>query len=159
MRRSVVRFVSDAVATARPNWITIAQADGASVWVGRAFTCQDGFDSNFESMRVTEVNDGHVRCTLPVTRSLSNLYGTLHGGASATLVDILGTMAMMSRDASKPGVSVDLNISFTAAAPIGELLTLDGRVIKGGRRLAFTEVEIRRADGTLVATGRHTKAL
>lgn len=31
-----------------------------------------------------------------VPKSLTNSYGTLHGGASATLVDILGTMALVS---------------------------------------------------------------
>ena len=50
--------------------------------------------------------------------------------------------------------------SFLAAAKAGEELSVEGRVLKSGRRLAFTEVHIRRKnDGVLIASGRHTKAL
>lgn len=40
-----------------------------------------------------------------------NVGGTLHGGLTATLVDTISTLAIISAD-SNPGVSVDMNISY-----------------------------------------------
>lgn len=38
-----------------------------------------------------------------VDHSLQNAYGTLHGGCTATLVDVLGTMALLTKEAEAPG--------------------------------------------------------
>ena len=45
-------------------------------------------------------------------------------------------------DPTKAGVSVDLNVSFCAAAKVGCELQIEGTVLKMGRKLAFTEVTI-----------------
>ena len=82
----------------------------------------------------------------------------MHGGAVSTIVDVVGTIALLSIDATKPGVSVDLNVSFATAAMASSTVQIEGKVLKMGKRLGFTTVDIRREDGTLVATGRHTKA-
>mmetsp|Transcript_59283 Transcript_59283/g.176088 ORF Transcript_59283/g.176088 Transcript_59283/m.176088 type:complete len:161 (+) Transcript_59283:151-633(+) len=116
-----------------------------------------------ESMVCTAVGDGSVECTLEVTESLANNYGTLHGGAISTIVDVVGTLALLSVDPSRAGVSVEMSTSFCSAAKIGESLTLTGRTLRYGKSLGFTEIEVRKAASaegappTLVATGRHTK--
>eukprot|EP00050_Salpingoeca_kvevrii_P001161 m.163248 g.163248 ORF g.163248 m.163248 type:complete len:120 (-) comp10307_c0_seq9:4769-5128(-) len=87
-----------------------------------------------------------------------------------------GTMALLTKDATRPGVTVDLNASYPSAAKMGSTLRLEARcggaelsqscsstcrpcsVLKLGRSLAFTEIEIF-ANDNLVVTGRHTKAL
>ena len=70
-----------------------------------------------------------MECTLTVchsstltllSKALENAYNTLHGGAICTIVDVVGTMAILSLDVTKPGVSVDLNVSFVSAAKSGE---------------------------------------
>jgi acyl-coenzyme A thioesterase 13 len=74
-------------------------------------------------------------------------------------VDVLGTLALLSLDRTKPGVSVELNISFLSAAKVGDKLIIEGEVMKAGRRMGFTQVTIRREEGNqVVAVGRHTKA-
>ena len=100
---------------------------------------------------------GLVRATLPVTPEVENAYGTLHGGAISTIVDVVGTMAIMSKDPTKPGVSVELGTSYTSAAKSGTTVTIEGKLLKLGGKLAFTQVDIFREDGQVVATGRHTK--
>lgn len=40
---------------------------------------------------MTKVGHGEVEATLPVSKALTNSYGTLHGGAASTIVDIAGT--------------------------------------------------------------------
>lgn len=103
---------------------------------------------------------GTVTCVLPVTNDVANSYGTLHGGATSTLVDVVGTMALLTQDPLRAGVSVELSVSFLAATKVGEDVVIEGRVLRQGKKLGFTQVDLRRkSDGALLATGRHTKAL
>lgn len=48
---------------------------------------------------------------MTIDESHLNVGGTLHGGLTATLVDNVSTLAILSAE-SKPGVSVDMNISY-----------------------------------------------
>lgn len=68
-------------------------------------------------------------------------------------------MALLSKDPTRAGVSVEINTSYLASVPVGEEVTIVGTLLKGGRRLGFTSVNIYRADGKMAVTGRHTKAL
>lgn len=77
----------------------------------------------------------------------------------ATLIDIVGTIALLTKEPTRAGVSVEINVSYLAAARDGETVTAHGRLLRAGRKLAFTEVDVFGEDGRLIATGRHTKAL
>ena len=140
------------------------------------------FDSCLEGMNVLSIGDGCVTCEMVVRNELCNNYGTLHGGAISTAVDVVGTLALLSKDPSRAGVSIEMNQTFCSAAKLGETIVLLGSTLRYGKTLGFTEVELRvpsegvldssagllserpveamralRADGRLVATGRHTK--
>lgn len=103
-------------------------------------------------------------------------------GALSTIIDVTSTIAIMTKDVQKAGVSVELNLSFVSAAKKGEEMVIEAWVSKLGGKLAFTQVcgrhtnnccqrycyhtraslqvDIRKkSDGKLVATGRHTKAV
>lgn len=54
---------------------------------------------------------GKVVCEMKVEEEHTNRGGTLHGGLTATLVDVISTMAIMNSDRGAPGVSVDMNIT------------------------------------------------
>ena len=84
---------------------------------------------------------------------------TTTGGAISTIVDVLGTMALLSNDSSRAGVSIEMNQTFVGAAKLGSTLTLTGTLLKSGRSMGFTQVTIVDAEsGALLASGRHTKA-
>ena len=53
---------------------------------------------------------GQCVCEITVEESHLNGFDTLHGGMTATLVDNVSTLAILSNE-SHPGVSVDMNIS------------------------------------------------
>jgi acyl-coenzyme A thioesterase 13 len=118
-----------------------------------------GWDRALSELELLELHDGRARVRLPVGEGVKNAGGKMHGGALATLVDVVGTLAIMSRDRdSRPGVSTDLNVSFFA--PGEGVVLAEGQVLKHGRTLSFVSVDVRReADGVLVAQGRMTKAL
>jgi acyl-coenzyme A thioesterase 13 len=107
------------------------------------------------------VADGHVIVRVEVTLDLVNIAKVLHGGAAATLVDVVGTLAIITADKhNRSGVSTDLNVSWFAPVPLGDFAVVEAKVLKTGRSLAFVGVDIRRAaDGTLCVQGRMTKSL
>jgi acyl-coenzyme A thioesterase 13 len=123
------------------------------------FFHRSSFDRALVGLELLEVHDGRASARLPVGDAVQNLGGKLHGGAVATLVDDIGTIAIISKDRdSRPGVSTDLNVSFFA--PGEGAVIAEAQVLKCGRTLAFVTVDIRREhDGVLVAQGRMTKHL
>lgn len=106
---------------------------------------------------------GQCVAEMRVAEEHINMMGTLHGGCTASLVDVVSTVALMSQCqglTSMPvaGVSVDLNITYLKAAKLGEDILIDAKTLKAGQNLAFLSVDIRnKADGSLIATGKHTK--
>ena len=141
-------------------FIARAKNFGAQALLGR-LTATPRFDRTLQGLRVTRVDEalGEVDTEFEVEEGLTNAYATLHGGATATLVDVVGTMALLARDPTRAGVSVEINVSYLGAARAGETVRCSGRALRVGRRLGFSSVELRRAsDGQLLATGRHTKA-
>ena len=62
-------------------------------------------------MRVVAAGAGKCTCELKVDEEHQNRGGTLHGGLTATLVDVVSTYALMTTGTGAPGVSVDMNIS------------------------------------------------
>jgi acyl-coenzyme A thioesterase 13 len=106
-------------------------------------------------------DDGRVVVQVDVTIDHVNVAKNLHGGAGATLVDVVGSLAVIGADKwHRYGVSTDLNVSWFAPVPLGETAEVEARVLKIGRTMAFVEVTIRRAsDNVLCLQGRLTKSL
>jgi len=133
------------LSTAAGSFMARARAENdPSVLLG-PFTSAGRFDACLEraGMHCLAIGGGHVVCDLTVNDELSNNYGALHGGAISTIVDVVGTLALLSKDPSRAGVSIEMNQSFCAAAKAGERIALFGSVLRYGRSLGFTEVRIR----------------
>ena len=82
----------------------------------------------------------------------------MHGGFSAHLVDSLTTLAQLTvGDDPKPGVSVDMHITYMKPAKIGEEIFIEATSIRCGRTLAFLECEIKNKDNVILVKGAHTK--
>lgn len=58
-----------------------------------------------------EAANGRCVCELKVAEEHQNRGGSLHGGMTSTLVDMVSTSALMTNDNTGPGVSVDLSVS------------------------------------------------
>jgi acyl-coenzyme A thioesterase 13 len=125
-------------------------ANDARVLLG-AFSSAGRFDVCLEraGMHCVAIGDGDVVCDLTVTEELANNYNTLHGGATSTIVDVVGTMALLSKDPTRAGVSIEMNQTFCAAAKVGDRLALFGTVLRYGRSLGFTEVRMRHLPATV----------
>ncbi|XP_068860402.1 acyl-coenzyme A thioesterase 13 isoform X1 [Aphelocoma coerulescens] len=77
-----------------------------------------GFDRVLRKMKLQSATPGKVVCEMKVEEEHTNRGGTLHGGLTATLVDVVSTAALLYTERAVPGVSVDMNItSFQEEAP------------------------------------------
>ena len=104
-------------------------------------------------MRVTEAADGTSRLRLPVTESMKNLYGTVHGGLLATLVDSACGVALATRLVRGESlVTMDLRINYLLPVQEGTLVA-EGKVLHRGRKTGVAEACILDQTGRLVAKG------
>ncbi|XP_036371864.1 acyl-coenzyme A thioesterase 13 [Megalops cyprinoides] len=126
----------------------------------RAMVDSSGFDRVLSKVNIVSASPGKVVCEMKVEEEHTNRGGTLHGGLTATLVDVISTTALMYTERGAPGVSVDMNITYMNAAKLGEDVIITAQVLKQGRTLAFATVDLTsKATGKLIAQGRHTKHL
>jgi len=119
------------------------------------------FERAFPGLELVSAGDGQAVVRLVVGVEVQNLNGSLHGGATAFLVDHAGTLAIMTADRDgRSGVTTDLNVTYLAAGRGGEAVLAKARVLKPGKTLAFVTVDVvRESDGVLCAQGRMTKAM
>ena len=119
----------------------------------------------FSSIKLENVEKGVAVCSFLLEPRHVNSKSSLHGSVSATLVDFMGGLAIACADSrDNTGVSTDIHISYTAGARSGDTLYASAEVVKLGRTLAYTRVEIWRhlnneqdSEKIIVATGSHTK--
>ncbi|KAL6010645.1 hypothetical protein ACLOJK_001082 [Asimina triloba] len=87
-----------------------------------------GFFDRFIShgIHVDLIEPGRIVCTLKVPPRLLNTGNFLHGGATASLVDLLGSAVIYSVGAPTSGVSLEINVSYLDAAflDVGASLSL-----------------------------------
>jgi acyl-coenzyme A thioesterase 13 len=109
--------------------------------------------------------EGRVVMSIKLEDRHMNPGGVLHGGVLTTLMDeatahAIFTVRGLEGMAEAPLATVDMNVSFLAAARPGDELECEARTLRVGRAVAFAEAEVRRRGrGDLVAKGRFTYAI
>lgn len=80
-------------------------------------------------------------------------FGIVHGGVIATLIDTATFWAGFMRLPADAGlVNVDLKLNYLKAVMPGALVA-EGRCIRAGRNISYTEAYVRDAKGEIVAHG------
>lgn len=96
--------------------------------------------------------------SMPV-RGNTQPYGLLHGGASAALIETVGSFAAnMHAGAGRAAAGVDLNITHVRPATSGRV-TATCTAVKLGKTLCVHSVDIKDEQGRLISTGRITNAI
>ncbi|KAG9444109.1 hypothetical protein H6P81_015449 [Aristolochia fimbriata] len=106
------------------------------------------------------VEPGRVLCSFKVPARLLNNGNFLHGGATASLVDIVGSAAIFAAGSPTSGASLEINISYLDAAYLDEEVEIEAKILRMGKTIAVVNVELRKKKtGKIIAQGRHTKYL
>ncbi|GMP26731.1 hypothetical protein CsSME_00003047 [Camellia sinensis var. sinensis] len=113
-----------------------------------------------QGLSIDLLEPGRLICSMIVPPRLLNTGNFLHGGATATLVDIVGSAVIYTVGAPFTGVSVEINVSYLDAAYVGEEIEIESKVLRVGKAIAVVSVELRKKKtGKIIAQGRHTKYL
>ncbi|BES91361.1 Thioesterase superfamily [Nesidiocoris tenuis] len=136
----------------------MANLSGAVKQIWKQMTTGKGFDQVLNKIDLVSAQDGKCVAEMTVSEEHTNTNGTLHGGLTSTIVDVISGIALVTHKNASVGVSVDLHITFLNAAPLGERIVIEAKTNKSGKTLAFLDVEIKKkSNGQLLATGSHTK--
>ncbi|KAI9164819.1 hypothetical protein LWI28_002670 [Acer negundo] len=113
-----------------------------------------------QGIHVDLIEPGRIICSMKVPSRLLNSGNFLHGGATATLVDLVGSAVIFTLGAPATGVSVEINVSYLDAAYAGEEIEIEAKTLRVGKAVGVVSVELRKKEtGKIIAQGRHTKYL
>jgi len=108
-------------------------------------------------IEITEVTDNTVSAKMPVDKRTHQPMGLLHGGASAALIESLGSIgSALSVDLTKQFiVGVEINTNHVRGVKSGFVFG-KATCIHKGRTTHIWSADILNKEGKLVATGRLT---
>lgn len=137
--------------------------------LGDRFTAQFFDDEDFQFVSVKEPTPGTkiVTFSFVVRKFYTNIMGSLHGGAQASIFDALTTLALQAVSTLDKGqwmegggVSRTLNVTYLRPAPIDEKVLCECEVVHAGKRLCFLRSTMRREkDGAVISTCEHNKSV
>jgi acyl-CoA thioesterase len=103
-------------------------------------------------MALESVQPGRALLRMEVREDMTNGHGTCHGGFIFTLAD--SAFAFACNTHNRVTVAQAAKIDFLRPARRGDLLRAEAREVSRGGRSGLYDVEVRRADGELVACFR-----
>lgn len=111
-------------------------------------------------INVTAIGEDYLEATMPVDSRTHQVYGILHGGASAVLAETLGSIGgMLTVDPAKfYCVGLDINANHIKAVKSG-IVKGTARPIHTGRSTQVWHIEIKTETGELVCISRLTLAV
>ena len=106
-------------------------------------------------VRVESIEPDRVRLRIPYKDENSNPGRALHGGVSASTIDIAGALAAWTGLEERPGLetsTLDLSVNYLAAA-IGEDVIATAAVLRRGKEIVYCDVDVRTDAGKRIAIG------
>ncbi|GAB5501988.1 PaaI family thioesterase [Pyruvatibacter sp.] len=106
-----------------------------------------------------DVDAGTVELAFEATDNLCNLWGGIHGGMVAAMMDdILAIAVGLKLEWGQISPTLEMKVSMLSVAKPGRLIGR-GRILRRGKSVVFVEGELLDAEGTLLAKGSSTCTL
>lgn len=120
----------------------------------------DRYMAKLLDIKVAEITDNTLSCTMPITDNVRQPYGILHGGASVVLAESVGSVASnLIIDSEKyMGVGLDINANHLRPAKNG-LLTAKCTPLHIGKTTHVWDIKIKDERNRLVCISRLTVAI
>ena len=107
-------------------------------------------------MELVEASESYAKLKLRYQDENSTAAKALHGGAIASLIDTTGAMAAWTTaEVATPkyfGSTVGVTVNYLSAV-IGQDCFAEGRVLKRGKEVIYSEVRVTNEEGKLCAQG------
>lgn len=101
-------------------------------------------------MKVITADPGILEMTLPLTENLMRPGGIMNGGAIMTVLDAAGGLVAMTYGDVGNEVTINMNTNFYRGVSEGPL-NVKATVIKRGKTITFSRIELADATGTVCA--------
>ncbi len=103
-----------------------------------------------------EGGEGYAKLRLPFKKENTTAADALHGGAIATLIDTTGSMAAWATsEIGNPryfGSTVAVTVNYLSGV-IAQDCVAEGRVLKRGKEIVYSDVRVMNAEGKICAQG------
>ena len=109
------------------------------------------------NMEFTYNDDDQAVFTMPYDQKFCHALGSLHGGVLSTLLDNAGWFTVQPFYENWVN-TIDLQVKLLLPTA-NKTLTSKGSIIKKGRAIAFSSMEVNDEDGNLIATATATFAV
>ncbi len=110
-------------------------------------------------IRFIEIGPDYIKASMPVDSRTHQPLGLLHGGASAALIETMGSVgATWCVGPDEYCVGLEVNANHVRSVRSGEVIGTATSIHRGSR-IQVWQIEIRTEDGKLVSTGRITLAV
>ncbi len=108
--------------------------------------------ANRMGLRLLEVEPGSCRVEMVPGEDMTNLFGTVHGGALFSLLDEAFQIACNSHGVT--AFALNLSVTYVSSAKPGERLVAEAREVALTRRTASYHIRVTRDNGEVVATAQ-----
>lgn len=106
--------------------------------------------NNLLGIQVTRIHRDGVTVECAIREDFANMHGTLHGGVTATLVDVAGGLATIARYGGAPATTVEMKLNYFL--PIGgKKVRARSKILRAGKTLCVSQVEVFGDGGKLAA--------
>ncbi len=112
-------------------------------------------------LRVEALGLDRVRLRIPYSDEIANPGGALHGGVIASLIDTGGALSAWSGTDVKGDIdssTLDFSVNFLAAA-LNEDIFANAEVLRRGKELTYSSIDVRNAADKRIAAGLVTYRL
>lgn len=107
-------------------------------------------------MEPLQASQGWAKVRLPFRKEITQLYGTVHGGALASLADSAVALAIKSvAPDSEMHSTVEMKINYLAPARDRDIIC-EARLLKQGKRIMVGWAELKDTDDRLIAVATVT---
>ncbi len=105
-------------------------------------------------MTCEDLSKGYAKIKITLKREFLNWENLIHGGVISSLLDQAFGCSLNTLD--NIHIAVQLSINFLAAAPVGETLYAESKVLHAGKSLGVAEMTVTDSKGKLIARATGT---
>ncbi len=108
----------------------------------------------FLNAKLVELRPGYARVSLKIGPEHLNFNGLVFGGIIMSVVD--EAFAYATNSLVRPSYASQINIHFLNGPAVDDVLLAECRVLKSGRRVGVSEMQVTNQDGKLIAKATGT---
>lgn len=121
--------------------------------IGKEFSTSPSALGAWLKGTIRKVEPGSLTIDFVVRDEMTNTAKTLHGGATAAIIDdtIGMTVECLGRDTFH--TTINLSIDYLSAAKIGEVITATSKIHREGKNIVNADCVITNAEGKVLSKG------